>query len=111
MRTIFGSVVLGAIVVACGGGGDSQNPVEAPPAPTVAPPAPTTTADPAPTTAAAPAKPSMQDMQKALVGAVADSVNAHDPAKFSANYADDATVTIAGLPDSIKGKDAIAADE
>lgn len=110
MRTIFGSLVMGAIVVGCGGGGEGQKPVEAPPAPTVAPPAPTTTAEPAPTTAATPAKPSMQDMQKALVGAVVDSLNAHDPAKFSANYADDAVLVVAGMPDPIKGKDAIAAD-
>jgi steroid delta-isomerase-like uncharacterized protein len=44
------------------------------------------------------------------VGAIADAINAHDPAKFAASYADDATLTVAGFPEPIKGKDAIQAD-
>ena len=51
----------------------------------------------------------MQDMQKSLIGAVASAMNAHDPAKVGASYADDATVTMAGVP-NITGKEAIQAD-
>jgi steroid delta-isomerase-like uncharacterized protein len=111
MRTIVGSLVLGALVVGCGGAGDAQKPVEAPPPPTVAPPTPPTTADATPTppdTTAA--KPSTQDATKALVGAVSDSLNAHDSAKFAAIFADDAVLVVAGMPEPVKGREAIGAD-
>ncbi len=109
MRTIYGTLVLGILVSACGGGGEATKPVEAPPAPTVASAAPTTTAEPAPaaTAAPAPAKASLQDMEKAVVTSVADALNAHDPAKFTALYADDAVLVEAGTPEPIKGKENI----
>jgi len=108
MRTIFGSLVLGVFVVACGG--EAPKPVESPPTPPAMPTSPTPPVDTAPPVAATPPKPSMQDMQKALVGSVSDGINGHDAAKFSANYADDAVVMVSGMPDQVRGKDAIAAD-
>ncbi len=110
MRKIVGSLVLGVLVGACGGGGEAVKPVEAPAAPTVAPPTPPTPeVTPAPT-AEAPAKPSAQDAAKALVGAVSDSLNTHDLAKFTATYTDDAVLVVAGNPEPIKGREAIGAD-
>ena len=112
MRTIVGSLVLSALVVACGAGGDAQKAVEAPPPPVVAPPTPPVTDTPPAATAdttTAP-KPSMQDTAKALVGSMSDALNAHDQAKVAALYTDDAVLVFAGMPEPIKGKDAIGTD-
>jgi steroid delta-isomerase-like uncharacterized protein len=109
MRTIYGALVFGILAVACGGG-ETPKPPEAPSAPPVTPPATTATAEPAAqTTAPAAAKPSPQDTAKAIIAAVTDGLNAHDPGKFLASYADDGTTVVPGLPD-LKGKDAMTAD-
>ncbi len=109
MRTIVGSLVLGVLVAACGGGAETQKPVEAPPAPAVTPSAPV--ADmPTPPADTMPAKASPQDAAKALLGTVSDGINGHDAAKLASAYADDATVVMAGAPEPMKGKEVITAE-
>jgi steroid delta-isomerase-like uncharacterized protein len=113
MRKVIGGLVLAALVAACGGSAETQKPIAAPlpPKDEPAPTASDTTAPDAGAAASTPATtaPSKEDSAKALVAALQDAINAHDPAKFAANYADDATVVVAGSPEPHKGTDAIAA--
>src|SRR5262249_29658107 len=111
MRSSFGTVLFSVFAAACGGGSDATKPVEAPPPPSLTPaPSASDTGSAAPGGGASLPKPSMQEMEKTLVGSVADAINAHDAAKVAANYAEDATLTVAGMPEAIKGRDAIQAD-
>lgn len=114
MRNVIGGLVLAALAAACGGSSDAQKPIAAPLAPKDEPPlaaAADTTSATADAGAAAPttATPSKDEAAKALVASIQDAINAHDPAKFAANYTDDATVVVAGSPAPHKGTDAIAA--
>jgi ketosteroid isomerase-like protein len=88
-------VVLGAISqIGCGG---EEPPPQAPPPPPAQPappppPAPTAEAPPP-----APAKPTMAELIPQTLKAVGDAFNAHDAAKFAANYTPDVSATMYGM--------------
>ncbi len=94
MRNGTVALILGALLMACGGD-EAAPPPAAPPAPPMA----ATPMTPAPTmTAAAPAapKPSMAEMQATTAKAVAESMNAHDAKKFAATFSEDGVWNFAG---------------
>jgi steroid delta-isomerase-like uncharacterized protein len=110
MRTIASTLVLGALLAACGGEEAASPPPQAPtPPPAVAPPA-DTTPPPAPvadTPPPAPA-PSASDKTLAALKAMGDAINSHDASKVAALYTPDATIKAAGTPPS--GRDAVTAE-
>jgi steroid delta-isomerase-like uncharacterized protein len=111
MRPAAVTTILVSLAAACGGaGGEASKPIEAPPPPSTATASASSETTPPPPGGASSAKPSMQELQKTLIGSVAEAINAHDAAKFAANYADDASLAVAGFPDPIKGKDGVQAD-
>src|SRR5438105_1820808 len=89
-------VLAGASAAACGG---EAPPPAAPPASSAAPaaPAPASTAEATPAPAS---KKSLADLVPETLKNVTDAVNAHDAAKFAANFAPDAVVTVYGGPEA-----------
>jgi hypothetical protein len=97
------AVVAPAFAVACGG--EEPPPPQPPP-----PPPPVAAAPPASTTAEAPpapaAKPTLADLIPQTLKAQGEAFNAHDAAKFAANYTADAVTMDYGMGES-HGRDEI----
>jgi len=88
------------MVGGCGGGDEAQKPPETPPSPPVA--AVATTSPPAaaaPAPAPAAAKPTLAELETQNGKAMLEARNAHDAKKVASLYADDAVVTMAGMPE------------
>jgi steroid delta-isomerase-like uncharacterized protein len=97
MRKGIGALFLGVTLAACGGD-EAAKPPETP-----LPPTPVATVTAAPTTTASatpPApKPTQAELQITAAKTLTDAMNAHDAKKFAAAYTDDATLTVAGMPE------------
>jgi steroid delta-isomerase-like uncharacterized protein len=108
MRTTSALFVLATTLAAAACGGEEQQAPPPQPPPAVAsvetPPPPATTSTPEP-----PPKPPITDREKAAMQTAMSALNAHDAKAFSAVYADDAVISVAGLND-VTGRDAIAAN-
>ncbi len=107
--SVFGALVLGSIVTACGGGDENLQPATPanPPAPAVAEtPAPPT---PAPAVVEKP-KPSPVEMATAGLMEWQKTSNSGDAKKIASMYTEDAVVKTAGMPD-MKGRTAVEEDE
>jgi steroid delta-isomerase-like uncharacterized protein/uncharacterized protein (TIGR02246 family) len=102
-----------AFAVACGGGGQTQQPAQTagatPTATPTAAPADTGTATTAPTGSGSttPAASPQQTLDIAITG-LRDAWNSHDPSKIAALYTDGAVFRVPGMPDA--NRDAIKAD-
>jgi steroid delta-isomerase-like uncharacterized protein len=98
-------VMMGTLLVGCGGGTDTL----APPAPPLPPPPTTASVAPTPpveTAKPAPAKPPLAEMIQANLKTALEALNAHDAKKFASAYAEDAKVEVAGLHE-ISGREGV----
>lgn len=100
MRTTTTAAVLASLCAsfalsACGG--EEPMPPQPPPPPSAAPaplpPAASTTEAPPPP----PPKPTLADLVPQTLKNIGDAINAHDSAKFAANFTDDVTADIYGM--------------
>jgi steroid delta-isomerase-like uncharacterized protein len=108
-KTTSGALLFAVLISACGGEGDVVPPPQAPPPPPPAAPAPppvATTPPPAPE----PPKPPLIDLQKQGEAAAVAALNAHDAKKMAELYATDTTVTVVGMGEPLKGREAVQAD-
>jgi steroid delta-isomerase-like uncharacterized protein len=109
MRSSITGVVVVALLAAACGDKDQAPPPKTPETTAVAttpppPPPPSDTTPPPPPPAP---KPSLAELQQKAGQTIIDGFNAHDSAKSSSVYADNAIVRIAGMPMDITGKDNI----
>jgi steroid delta-isomerase-like uncharacterized protein len=106
MRTTSIALVLGLVLVACGGADENQAPKTPAPPPAPAPTTPAPTAE-APKEEAKP-KETLAQLEEKTGRGVMEAMNAHDAKKAASFYAEGATVKVAGAPSDASGREAIA---
>src|SRR5205814_652594 len=110
VTNVLGAVICGFLISACGGESNEVKPAVAPtPPPAESAPAPIASA-PAEAPVAPPAEPkkTAAELQVAAVKSVMDGWNSGDAKKVAGTYADNATFTMAGMPD-VHGRDGVQA--
>lgn len=107
MRKVSFGLAIGFVLVACGGGGEENQPPKTPAEPVATATAPTTTAT-AEAPKAEPKKESPAELQAKTMKGFGEALNAHDAKKLAGFFAENGVLKVAGAPDAT-GRDAIAA--
>jgi steroid delta-isomerase-like uncharacterized protein len=94
-------LVLGAIVVGCGGETAASQGAISPPAPAIAPTPPPPPPPPVAAEAPKPARPSQAEVAKKTLQSIVEAQNARDAAKIASVYAEDAVLVVPGPVPSV----------